>query len=412
MPPRVRILLITDWNRGQGGAEAYITWLRSGLARAGDEVRLLTSSAGTAAEGSADYIAFGTNRLLGQAFLQMANPFAVATLRRALREFTPDVVLVNMFAHHLSPAVLLALSGWTVILLVTDYKCICPIGSKLLPNESICEVRAGWVCHRNGCVSLAHFMRDRPRYALLRAGLKKVSRVIACSEWVKRALAADGIESEFLALPVPAPSPSFRRVAAPHPTFVFCGRLDVEKGVPLLLRAFARILPNVPGAKLRIVGRGPLLPALERFADELGIAANLTFTGWLDPPQLEEQFVDAWALVVPSLWAEPFGLIAVEAVVHGVPVIASRSGGLGEIVELGHSGLLFPNGDEEALARCMLEVAERRAFPEHVIAPDVVGRAAQRCAIDRHIEELHRVFESARIGAPACSDGTTEGRSP
>jgi glycosyltransferase involved in cell wall biosynthesis len=394
----VRILLITDWNRGQGGAEAYITWLRSGFALAGDEVRLLTSSAGTAADGSADYVAFGTNRFLGQTFLQVANPFAVTTLRRALREFKPDAVVVNMFAHHLSPAVLLALSGWAVVLLVTDYKCICPIGSKLLPDGSICEVRAGWVCRRNGCVSFAHFLRDRPRYALLRSGLKSVSRVIACSDWVKHTLACEGIESEVLSLPVPAPSPSFRRVPAAQPTFVFCGRLDVEKGVPLLLRAFARILRTVPAAILRIVGRGPLRPALERLAYELHIADHLSFTGWLDPPQLEHQFADAWALVVPSLWAEPFGLVAIDAIVHGVPVIASQSGGLGEIVD-GHSGLLFPNGDETALTNCMLAVAEGRAFPEHAIASDIVERATQRYTMNRHIDELRRVCIEVRAGA-------------
>jgi hypothetical protein len=58
----MRILLIIDWNRGRGGAEAQAALVRQGLMDAGDEVRLLTSSAGTAGDGAADYVAFGTSR--------------------------------------------------------------------------------------------------------------------------------------------------------------------------------------------------------------------------------------------------------------------------------------------------------------------------------------------------------------
>jgi hypothetical protein len=81
----MRALLITDWMAGSGGAESYITWVRDGLRAAGDEVRLLTSSAGTAGDGSAEYRAYGTDLLVAQAFLQIINPFAVVEVRRALR---------------------------------------------------------------------------------------------------------------------------------------------------------------------------------------------------------------------------------------------------------------------------------------------------------------------------------------
>lgn len=391
----MRILLITDWNRGQGGTEAYMSWLRAGLTAAGDEVRLLTSSAGNAADGSADYVAYGSNRLLGQTFLQVVNPFAMATLRRALREFRPDVVLVNTFAYHLSPAVLLALRGWPVVLLIADYKCICPIGSKLLPNGSICQVHAGWICHRNGCISLPHWLRDQPRYALMRNGINAVTKILACSEWMRRALAAEGIASEVVTLPVPQPGAGFQRLPATRPTFVFCGRLEVEKGVPLLLRAFARVHGIIPDATLRIIGSGPPRPALEQLAAELHIASNVTFAGWLDPPQIEEHLADGWALVVPSLWAEPLGLVAIEAIVRGVPVIASQSGGLSEVVEAGRSGLLFLNGDETALMECMLAIAQGRAFPEHTLAAEVIRHATSRHALDVHVEKLRQVLVEA-----------------
>jgi len=177
----MRVLIVTDWNRGQGGAEAYIGWLRAGLIDAGDQVRLLTSSAGSAADGTAEYVAYGTERAAAQVFLQIANPFAVRSIRRAVREFRPDVAFVNMFAHHLSPVIFHAMGDVPIVLAVSDYKCVCPIGSKLRPDDSICASPAGWVCHEAGCVNLAHWIRDQPRYALIRSAVDRAARAVNLS---------------------------------------------------------------------------------------------------------------------------------------------------------------------------------------------------------------------------------------
>src|SRR5918992_388807 len=98
----MRILLITDWPRFEGGTESYVDLLAEGLRDAGDEVRLLTSGAGTAAHGRADYVAHGSNNRVAQAGLQVFNPSADRRLRNALREFRPDGALVASFLYHLS----------------------------------------------------------------------------------------------------------------------------------------------------------------------------------------------------------------------------------------------------------------------------------------------------------------------
>src|SRR4029453_3043703 len=102
----VRILLITDWLPGVGGMERYVSCVRDGLQAAGDQPRLLTSSVGTAADGSAEYRAFGSERLAAKVVLQIVNPFAVAAVGRALRDFRPDAALACNYEHQLSPAVL------------------------------------------------------------------------------------------------------------------------------------------------------------------------------------------------------------------------------------------------------------------------------------------------------------------
>ena len=325
--------------------------------------------------------------------LQIANPFAVARVRSAVREFRPDLALVGMFEQHLSPAIFPALGGVPTILSVGDYKPICPISTKLLPDGSICTVPAGAVCWRGGCVGLAHWLRDRPRYALLHAGLARVGRVLACSSWLRRALAAEGIEAEALPLPTPAPSPGFARAPASDPRFVYLGRLSREKGVATLLRAFARTRASFPTAELRLVGDGEDRATLERLASSLRLGTAVAFRGRLPAAEIEAELAPAWASTAPSLYAEPLGLVAVEAIVHGVPVVASRIGGLAEMVEDGRTGLLFPNGDEDALAACLERIAAGQAFPDHTVPAPAVRDVAERHGVTRHVTRIEQIRE-------------------
>lgn len=387
----MRILLITDWVTPSGGVETYVPMLRQGLRAEGDEVRLLTSSAAAPEQASPDYLAYGSRRLAAQVPLQVVNPFAVARLRSALREFRPDVVQVHMFALHLSPAIFGPLSSVPTVLYVNEYKPVCPTSWKLLPDGSRCTEPAGLVCWRNGCTSLPHWLRDRPRYALIRAGMRRVDKVLACGRSVQRELGVKGIEAELVHLPVQTPDPGYRRRPAAEPLFAYSGRLSEEKGLSLLLRAFVRLSRSLPSARLRLIGAGPERAPLERLASELGIAAAVSFRGRVPPERVGNELSDPWALVAPSLHAEPLGMAAVEGLVRGVPVIASATGGFSETVEDGLSGLLFANGDEAALVRSLEAVAQRRAFPTQRIADDVVRRVSVEHSLERHLHRIRRI---------------------
>jgi glycosyltransferase involved in cell wall biosynthesis len=380
----MRVLLILDWNRGRGGAEAHALRLRQGLLDAGDEVRLLVSSVGSAGDGHADYIAYGTESPAALSLLQIANPHAVATVRRAVAEFRPDVVWVNMFALQLSPAAILALGAIPKVLFVSDYKIICPLGHKLLPNGSLCANPYGTACLRSGCLTLPHWLREQARYALIRRAVQSCQAVLTCSQWVTNELAAHGISSRPLSVPIPPPPENFERRPATHPQILFVGRLDREKGVDLLLRAFAR----QPHARLRIAGQGPERPALENLAAALNIASQVDFLGWREPHQLESELASAWALAAPSTGAEPQGLVAIEATVRGVPAIVPDHGGLAEIVTPGESGWHFHANDESSLAEA-LRAACAAPLP---LAPAVIEAAIRRFHLTSHVEALRRVF--------------------
>ncbi len=135
----------------------------------------------------------------------------------------------------------------------------------------------------------------------------------------------------------------------------YVGRLDREKGIPTLVEAFAAVLVPEPAAKLALAGKGVLQESLHQQALELGVADRVRFAGYLSGSALAGFYRSCDVLVVPSRY-EPFGIVALEGMICGTPVIASDAGGLAEIIEHGRNGLSFPHGNAQALAQALLRV--------------------------------------------------------
>ena len=113
---------------------------------------------------------------------------------------------------------------------------------------------------------------------------------------------------------------------------------------------------------------------------------------------MDAELARAWASVAPSLYAEPLGLVAPEAIVRGVPVVASAIGGFSETVAENRTGLLFRNGDERGLADCLLSVARGDAFPDRRVAPEFVAETARRHSLVAHVERMREILGSVRGG--------------
>ncbi|QGP93899.1 D-inositol-3-phosphate glycosyltransferase [Neomoorella glycerini] len=136
---------------------------------------------------------------------------------------------------------------------------------------------------------------------------------------------------------------------------LFIGRLVVEKGVQVLLEALARLRGFYPQARLIIAGAGPYAGELQALAARLGVAGQVEFTGFVSEAERNQLLARTRVAVFPSLY-EPFGIVALEAMSAGVPVIVARTGGLAEVVEDGVTGLVFNPGDVEDLLRCLVTI--------------------------------------------------------
>jgi len=390
----MRVLLLTDWMTEAGGAEEYMQSVRRALARAGDAVHLLACGARTPPERTVDTFVRGADTLVAQSVLQIVNPPATRAVRREVQSFRPDVVLAGPFLYHLSPSALTGIEGVPIVVTVMDYKLICPLGTRMLPDGTPCGAHAGAVCWRGGCLSLPHWLRDQVRYARVGAAMSRVSAIVVPSVAVRDEFLRNGIESHVIPIPVrfPTDEPVRRRATAPR--FLYCGRLSPEKGIDVLLRAFARVREAHPVATLHVVGDGGEHRALAQLSASLGLGDAVQFRGRLAFTDVERELEEAWALVAPSRWAEPFGLVAPEAIVRHVPVIATQPGGLAETVEEGLTGHLVPRGDTPALAAAMESIAGGRTFGNAMLPDEAVRRLRHHVAESRCAEALHLLFAS------------------
>lgn len=131
-------------------------------------------------------------------------------------------------------------------------------------------------------------------------------------------------------------------------TIVFVGRLVSDKGVDLLVRALERLKRDGLAIDVTIVGSGPEEINLLKLVTELGLNEQVTFVGQKSGPDLAEILNRHQLVAVPSRWAEPFGIVAVEGIACGCAVVGSQDGGLKEAI--GPCGLTFENGNVAALA--------------------------------------------------------------
>lgn len=150
---------------------------------------------------------------------------------------------------------------------------------------------------------------------------------------------------------------SFRRkFASDHEKLVMsAGRMVPEKGFQTLVDAAARVLPNFHNVKFVISGKGGMLENLRARADYMGISDRVWFVGYMSDEDLNKLFVVSDLAVFPSLY-EPFGITALEAMAAGTPVVVADSGGLGEIVDHGYTGIKTYTGNPESLAWGILEL--------------------------------------------------------
>ena len=174
---------------------------------------------------------------------------------------------------------------------------------------------------------------------------------------------------------------------------LYVGRLVYEKGVQHLIAAMPKILSNYNDAKLIIAGRGGMMDELRAEASNLGLNDKIYFTGYLNSKQVQKMYKCADDAVFPSTY-EPFGIVALEAMLAGVPTVVSDVGGLDEIVTHGVDGMKSYAGNANSIADSVTAL-----LYDHQLATNVSKKAKQKVKDQFNWEKIaqdtHFTYEKA-----------------
>ena len=238
-------------------------------------------------------------------------------------------------------------------------------------------------------------------YPILEPALEKIGARVAVSEDARRTL-VEHVGGDAVLIPNGV---FVDRFAAAEPreewrgaggTLGFIGRLDEErKGLPTLLAALTDVVAARPGVRLLVAGRGDEEEAVEDLAPE--VRAAVTFLGVVSEVDKARLLRTVDAYVAPNLGGESFGIVLVEAMAAGAPVVASDLDAFGRVLDGGRVGVLFPTGDTAALATALLRLLDDA--PRRAALSTAAAAWVRRYDWATVGDELLAVYETVAAGA-------------
>jgi glycosyltransferase involved in cell wall biosynthesis len=389
----MKILHVISIGRVAGGAEKN-TFIVNDLHRElGYEVRTLSSDVDKDKQLLSEYTFSAIKKEERTKYIRhIFNVQAYKELRRLLKEWDPDIVHLHTMGQ-VSPLPLFLLKHYKTVMHLHGPEVFIPA---LLP----------WCIHKSLYTSDArnwssltpigklYFLYYRYlAYPVYRLGLRNVNLFIAPSKYIAK------ISKTTLSPIVHLPSGIFMKEYCRYPkngTILSVGRIEKVKGLDYLLHAMKEVIVEFPKAKLIIIGKGPFEAELRQLAKDLGITKNVVFPGWVDQSEVYEYYKNCRIFVLPSVWPENFPTVCNEALSAGRPVVATRVGGIGEIVEHRKSGLLVPPQNSSALAKAMINLYDNRKLAEQMGKNGY--ESVKKFEFHLHAQKLTDIYEQVSKG--------------
>lgn len=386
----MKILWVTSSGWKEGGAENLLCMIRPILEAQGHSVRVLSSDDRPDMPHFSD-VEFPAHRGVLRPLFHTFNIQAYWKIKKVLKEFKPDVVHIHTIGHA-SPAILLALQAYPTLLTVHG-------------PEGFVKGLLMWCFpqsyFRHGTYDVAdltfvgvmrlwyHRLVMEPLYAL---GFRRIDTIIAPSRYIQSLLAREGRDS--VVLPNGADLFPYRPLTSrgiTH-TIVYAGRLEKYKGVEYLIRSLPAVLARFPDTTLLIAGSGTEQATLERLILDLNIAHAVTLCGYKERHELERLYVQASVVVMPSVGVEAFGLIGIEAMSVGRPVIATNVGGIPDWLQDNVTGLLVAPKDADAISDAIITL-----FSDEQTLLEMAKRARARAelfTVSTHVKRLLELYRA------------------
>jgi glycosyltransferase involved in cell wall biosynthesis len=411
----VRILMVQTYYYPRGGDSTYMLSLSKLLEEKGHEV-VPFAMAGPRNLPS-PYARFFVSEIDFPDLLRSGSPGAAWTVARRsiyngearrkiaalVDETKPDVAHFHNIHAHLTASIVAPLRarGIPIVWTLHDYRLICP-NTSLLSRGEICErcipnrfyqailQRCKKGSLAASCVAMLTTLYDR-----IERLPSRIDRFIAPSEFLRSKLIEGRFDpARIVRVPNFADLEGFAGLPEKD-YFCYVGRLSREKGIDVLIRAVA----SLETGRLLIVGDGPEADNLRALALGLG-ADRVEFAGYRSGGELRRILAESQFVVLPSRWYENLPYAVMEAFASSKAVVASRIGGIPEMVEDGVNGLLFPAGDSRALASCLRRMLADRGAREEM-GRRGRGKAERDYGRERHYTEIERIYREVIAGKRA-----------
>jgi len=293
-------------------------------------------------------------------------------IKNILKEEKPDLVFINGI-RGLSSAVFSAVThmGMPHIYFIHDFE--------LISRSSH--------LFRNGKIIRKFNFFDRIYLSFMRKITSNISAVISPSKYLMNYHLNHGFFKSCNRYVVPNGIPLKEYVAKRGigKEFIFLGQIVEHKGPQIAVKAFKNL--RDADAKLHIVGKGPYLDKLREIA---GNDQRIIFYGFVPENELEKFFKKCSYIIVPSLWNEIFGLVIIEGLTKGLPVIASNVGAIPELVTNGFNGFLFEPGDADSLYHIIKELVNDENILSKLSIEAI--NSSRRFSLETQVENTLDIF--------------------
>jgi len=317
----------------------------------------------------------------------------------ALDAFLPDVVYIHNLADL---AVIEALldSGLPLVRMVHDHDLYCMRSYKYnYFTRAVCERPASLSClfPCGAFLTRNHDGLFPVQWASYTSKIKEIElnkkfhRLIVATQFMQEELLRNGFAPGQIEIHPPVPPPgglSLQSSFSDRNLIIYAGQITRGKGVDILIESLAHIQEPF---ECFIFGDGNHRAACEKLSRKLGLAGRVHFKGYVSPDELEIYYRECSVAVVSSVWPEPFGAVGLEAMRHGLPVVAFDAGGIKEWLTNGQNGFLVPWMDRVTFAARVEELLRDKDLARKLGAQ---GRqmAANQFEFSKYIDGLEKMF--------------------
>jgi len=377
MNNKIRVLMLGSYplNMPHGGVETHFLQLARHIALSNDVESHIVTLGDNNKQFEKSNIQY---HIIKKSSFRLFRILDMIKLRKEILKINPDLVHAQATSIIYSPVAVLIRGGYPMLLTVHG-----------LMKESVRFERG-----------LHRFMSKLIRIPIEKYTISKIKNIIVCSPAME-SLVSNMTNSKIYVIPNGInleDADDIQLLELNHPSILFMGVLWNVKGVDLLLNAIPFIKKSMPNIYIYIIGTGPEEENLKDIVKKLDTRENVEFLGYISEDKKYSYIKSVDGCVFPSI-LEPFGIVLLEAMVCGKPVVASDVGGIPYVVEKGKTGLLFECGNVEDLAEKVIFLLEDKELREKM------GEAGRKRAeeftwdkiAEQTVEEYKEILGKNRI---------------